>query len=161
GFSRPPSLPADTSALRSIVQEAGAALVIIDPYMAYLDGAVNSFRDQDVRRAMHPLKALAEETAAAVVLVRHLTKALGGSPLYRGGGSIGIIGAARMGWLIATDPDDDARRVLAVSKSNLASMPSALAYRLVDDDQHQCARVQWLGTTDHTATSLLASPRPE
>ena len=68
--------------------------------MAFLGATANSFRDQDVRRALAPLARLAETLGAAVIIVRHLTKnSAEGNPLYRGGASIGIIGAARSGLL--------------------------------------------------------------
>jgi hypothetical protein len=95
------------------------------------------------------------------VIVRHLNKSGGPQAIYRGGGSIGIIGAARCGLLVATDPDDDGRRIVAVTKSNLAAMPEALAYRLVSDDERGCARVVWEGVTSHTADSLLSVPRDD
>jgi hypothetical protein len=38
-------------------------------------------RDQDVRRALAPLKTLAEETGVAMVVVRHLNKGGGASPI--------------------------------------------------------------------------------
>src|SRR5215211_2317141 len=78
-----------------------------------------------------------------------------GSALYRGSGSIGIVGAARAGLLVAPDPDDDSRRVLALTKSNLAKMPQALAYRLANDDLYGVARVQWDGASRHTAADLV------
>ncbi len=58
--------------------------------------------------------------------------------------------------LAAVDPEDDTRRVLAVTKSNLAATPPALAYRLVDDPEHGCARVQCEGVTHHSAHDLLS-----
>jgi hypothetical protein len=83
---------------------------------------------------------------------------VGGNPLYRGGGSIGIVGTARSGLLAAPDPDDDGRRILAVTKSNLAAMPKALAYRLVEEEQYGVARVAWDGATAHKAADLLRTP---
>jgi hypothetical protein len=101
---------------------------------------------------------MAARTGAAVLIVRHMNKSGGSSPLYRGGGSIGIIGAARAGLLAAPDPDDDGRRILAVTKSNLAAMPDALAYRLVTEEQYGVARVVWDGATGHKAADLLRLP---
>ena len=129
--------------------------------MAFLHGSVNSFRDQDIRRALRPLTELAEQTGATIVVVRHLNKTAGGNVLYRGGGSIGIIGAARLGMVVGVDPDDDTRRVLAVAKSNLATIPPSLAYQLVAADEHGCARIVWQGTSAHTADVLLAIPANE
>ncbi len=146
---------ADARLIEQAVVKVGARLVIVDVLMAYLPGQVDSHRDQDIRSVLSELAALAERTGCCILLLRHLNKAPGGNPLYRGGGSIGIVGAARAAMLAATDPDDDNRRVLAVTKSNLAAMPSALGYRLVDSPDHGCARVEWLGATDHLAGELL------
>jgi AAA domain len=152
---RPPELPLDLDQLEGYVKDRGAALVVIDPLMAFLSGQVDAHRDQDVRRALASMAAMAARTGAAVLIVRHLNKTSGGNPLYRGGGSIGIVGAARAGLLAAPDPDDEHRRILAVTKSNLAAMPEALAYRLAPDEQYGVARVVWEGATTHTAADLL------
>ncbi len=103
----PPVLPDDLPTIRAAIARVGAKLAIIDPLMAYLSDGTNSHKDQDIRRVLFRVAALAEETGAAVLVVRHLNKATGGVALYRGGGSIGIIGAARSGLLVAADPDDE------------------------------------------------------
>jgi AAA domain len=156
---RPPSLPADLEWLEAHVHETGAVLVVIDPFAAFLSSRVDSHRDQDVRGALMPLARLAERTGAAIVVIRHLTKAGGANPLYRGGGSVGIIGAARAGMLVAPDPEDEGQRILCMTKSNLAEMPAALAYRLVSDVEHDCGRIVWAGPTEHRASDLLGQPR--
>jgi len=161
GAARPPELPVDVVLLERLVLKEGAGLLVIDPLMAYLAGDVNAHRDQDVRRALHPLKELAERTGAAVVVVRHLNKAPGGNPLYRGGGSIGIVGAARAGLVVALDPDDDARRVLAVTKSNLGPAPTSLAYRVIGDELYDTARIAWEGQSGHKADDLLRVRRDD
>ena len=95
--------------------------------------AISANSDQDVRRALAALEKVGERTGAAIVVVRHLNKSVGANPLYRGGGSIGIIGAARCGLLLAPDPDDPERRILAATKGNLGQLPPSLAFRLVED----------------------------
>ncbi len=155
---RPPEIPRDLPYLERAIITMGAALVVVDPLMAFLSREVNSHRDQDVRRALAPLAKLAERSRAAVVVVRHLNKGAGGtSPIYRGGGSIGIIGAARAGLLVARDPDDDERRVLAVSKCNLAAPAPALRFQLTEAS-NGAVQVGWRGTSGHTAEGLLAAP---
>jgi hypothetical protein len=128
--------------------------------MAYLSSQVNSYRDQDVRRALHQVATLAAETGACVIIVRHLNKSNGTNALYRGGGSIGIVGQARAAFIAASDPDDDTgqRRVLAAAKMNIAALPPALAYQLTGDTHLGCARVEWLGETGHYARDLLTEP---
>jgi hypothetical protein len=160
GGARLPVLPQDAIFVREAVERMKTRLVVIDPITAYLGGDTNTHRDQDVRRALHPLAILAEQTGTAVVAVRHLNKAAGANPLYRGGGSIGIIGAARSGLLVAKDPDNPDRRVLASTKCNLAKMPASLAFDLSTAD-NGALRVGWIGESTHTAESLLAAPRDD
>ncbi len=163
GGERSIAIPDDLGALETAVSNFQAGLVIIDPLMAHLPGSVNSYRDQDVRRALGPLALLGERTGAAILVIRHLTKATGGSPVYRGGGSIGIIGAARTALLAAPEPDDEtgARRVLAVVKSNLAPVASALTYLIepvtVDSPAGPIptSRVVWGEVSARTASELL------
>jgi hypothetical protein len=152
-----PQFPQDLYVLDAIIDRSAARLVVVDPLVAYLGKGVSAYRDHDVRRALAPLAQLAERTGASVVAVRHLSKLRARNPLYRGGGSIGIIGAARSGLLVARDPADPDRRVLAVYKSNLGPPPPALAYRLVQAP-NGAAAVQWEGPTTHTAADLLDEP---
>ena len=152
---RPVTLPDDLEYVRKEIARVGAALVVVDPLMAFLTGKADAHRDQDVRRALVPLAELAEETGAAVVLIRHLVKSAGLNPLYRGGGSIGIVGACRSGLLVMSDPEVEGVRILTSSKSNLSAPPVSLAYRL--EAAGDVVRVHWMGSSEHTATSLLAA----
>ena len=151
---RPVTLPDDLDVVRAEIARVGAVLVVVDPLMAFLTGNADAHRDQDVRRALVPLVALAEETGVAIVLIRHLVKSGGTNPLYRGGGSIGIVGACRSGLLVMSDPEVEGTRILTSTKSNLSAPPASLAYRL--EASGEVVRVDWLGASAHTATSLLA-----
>lgn len=154
---KPPELPRDLPVMRSLIEEDDIRWMIWDPLMAYLSAKVDSSRDQDIRgTVMFPAKEMAEESGVAITFTRHLNKMGGTHPLYRGGGSIAIIGAVRSGLLVAADPDDESRRILAVSKSNLAPQPPALAFRLENDTRLGVARVVWEGPTDHKAAQLLS-----
>nr|WP_281357658.1 AAA family ATPase [Isoptericola sediminis] len=155
----PPSLPRDIGHIERTIESHDVGLVVVDVLMAYLNGGVDSHRDQDVRGVLHLLAAMAERTGACIVLVRHLNKGGANSPLYRGGGSIGIIGAARAAYIVARDPEDPDRRVFAVSKLNIAAEPPALAYRLTSHGSLGCARIEWEDTPlDVTAAALLQIP---
>lgn len=152
---RLPSIPGDLDQLEHLIVAEHASLVIIDVLAAYLGAKVDSYRDNDIRRALMPLARMAERTGAAVVVLRHLTKAHGANALYAGGGSIGITGAARAVLLVGRDPDDATRAVLAVSACNVAAPVPALAFRLVPADLYGVARVTWEGQTAHRAGDLL------
>lgn len=151
---RPPTL-ADIAALESAIVDTSARLVVVDVLMSFLPTGTNSHKDQDIRQVLSRLSELANRTGCTVLLLRHLNKDSSRDPLYRGGGSIGIVGAARAGLLVAADPDDPDLRVLAMTKSNLARMPDSLTYRLADVDDLGVARVEWQGTSSRTAADLL------
>jgi len=157
----PPRLPFDSLAIIRIVNAHAARLLVVDPLMAYLDAAVTAYRDQTVRAALAPLTLLADRAGVAVVVVRHLTKTGAASSLYRGGGSIGIIAAARSGLLVALDPHDPTgqRRVLATTKGNLAQPAPALVYTLEASPTLPAPRVVWHGPADRTPSELLAPRR--
>lgn len=152
----------DVGAIRRAVDEMDAALVVVDPLTAFVGHGVNAHRDADIRRALAPLADLADDARAAVVAIRHLNKSGSSNPLYRGGGSIAFIAAARSGLLAARDPadPDGPCGVLAATKANLAPRPPALAYRL-EAAENDHPRVQWEGETDHRAADLLDRPDPD
>jgi hypothetical protein len=159
GRERLPHLVADLDTLGEVIRDVRAALVVVDVLAAYL-GGVDTHRDSDVRAALMPLRRLAEETGACVLALRHLNKSGGTNPLYRGGGSIGFTGTARVVLLAARDPDDEERRVLAVVKNNLCRGPVAsLAFRVVDGGG--ASRIAWEGPVERSAADLLVSRDPE
>ena len=125
-----PSLLKDVEVIEAAARKHSAALVIIDPLMAYLN-AKDSYKDADVRQVLAPVCAMAERVRVALLVVRHLNKGSDMKAIYRGGGSIGIVGAARSAFLVAPDPEDEGRRILACVKSNLCAKPPSLAYRIV------------------------------
>lgn len=159
-YLRPLSL-ADVRDLAEAIERTSARLLIVDVLMAFLPAGTDAHKDQDIRRVLSALAAAGERNRCTVMLLRHLNKAKGGDPLYRGGGSIGIVGAARSGLLVAADPDDPTRRVLASVKSNLGATPDSLAYRLVDSPDHGVASIVWEGVIDHDAHGLLATTTAE
>lgn len=149
---RIPIIPDDLNMIGYAIEDVGARLLIIDPMVAHL-GNINSYKDQDVRSALAPLSEFASAHGVAVVLIRHLNKREGGNPLYRGGGSIGIIGAARIGLLMGRDPSNENRLVLAHLKNNLSIPAPSLAFHLADAGD--VARVVWDGESDLMAADLL------
>jgi hypothetical protein len=163
GLDRPISLPEDIALLEGAIGRVSARLVIVDPLMAFLSGHTNAHKDQDIRHVLARLKSLAERTGAAVLLVRHLNKAAGGNPLYQGGGSIGIIGAARSGLIVAQDPDDPdgKRRVLASSKQNLSEPTPSLVFGVASSAANGAARVEWRGGSSLDAVELMRAPLEE
>jgi AAA domain len=147
----------DLDVIERAIGRVSARLVIFDPFMSYLPPTVNSFRDQEVRTALAPVARLAAKTGAIFFLIRHLNKSQSANPLYRGGGTIGIIGAARSALLVARDPNDETKCVLASTKNNLAALPPSLSYS-IGATADGVPVITWHGESDHTARALLAEP---
>ena len=149
GGERPLSLPEDVQIIERAALRVGAKLVIIDPLMAFISPSLDPNKDRDVRRALAPLKVIAENTGA-VVIIRHLVKATEKKALYRGGASIGIIGVARSGLLVANHPEDENRRVLAPLKSNLGKFAPSFEFELAEAD-NGAVKVEWGASRDNFA----------
>jgi RecA-family ATPase len=153
GGGERPSFPSGIDRLDRMLARTKAKLVVIDPVPAFLDPGVVT--EQAVRRVLDALAALAEKHQCVILLIRHLNKSGGRRALYRGSGSIGIVGACRSGWLIARDPGQPDRYVLAQQKNNLAPPQPSLAYGVQARDGDLSA-LTWLGAVPWTADQLLA-----
>jgi hypothetical protein len=132
----PLTIPDDLRRLALTVKDHQVHLVVVDPLVAFLSERTDSHNDASVRRAMGPLTLFAEETAVAVVGIRHLNKGAGLAAIDRGGGSVGIGGAARAVLIFAAHPDHEAfpgLSVMAVAKGNLAARPATLGFHVVEE----------------------------
>jgi putative DNA primase/helicase len=152
-----PTFPHDLPRLLATVRATEARAVILDPGLAFLDANLDAHADAEARRMVAGLAQVASEAHAAAVFVRHLNKTQGGNALYRGGGSIAIIATARSALLVAPDPQNAGRRILASSKSNLGARPASLLFRIVADGPEAPAHVQWEGETTVSAGDALAA----
>ncbi len=150
-------IPDDLRALREAIETSGARLVIIDPLSAYLSSTVNADKDQQVRKALAPVAALAEETGCAILLIAHLNKSQEKSAIYRVGGSIGIVAAVRSALLVGKDPSSENQKALAQLKTNLGPRAPTLRYRI--ESSGSVARIEWSGVT-HLAADDLQRPNP-
>lgn len=135
-------------------------LVVVDVLSAFLSSGVDTYKDHDIRRALRPLKELAERTGVAIVVVRHITKgSAGGKAINAGGGSAGMGGAARSVLLVDRDPHDPALCVLAAVKTNCAAKPPSLSFAIVKKETkaYDVSMVEWHGESAETADSLTAA----
>jgi hypothetical protein len=140
------SLPDDLKALHDYIVRKGIRLFVIDPLNAFLSAGTDTYKDHDVRLAMGPLEDIAEETGCAILIIAHLNKKEDASTLYRVGGSIGFIGAARSVLAVSKNEQDNAdMKVLYSLKANLARNPPALQYRLDLNREVDDSYVSWHG----------------
>lgn len=151
-------LPTNLGDLNKLLDHTAARLVVIDPIVAFLEPSVQIYNDQSVRLALEPLRVLAERRSCAVKMVRHINKSPNVQAIFRGGGSIGFLAACRTAWLVANDPLDPNRKILAQVKNNLAPPQPSLAYQIVKQE-NGLPMLRWLGPSTWTANQLLASQR--
>jgi hypothetical protein len=155
----PFTLGADLSMLELAIAATGARIVVLDPLSAFLASDVDSHNDLSVRRALWPLKALAQRTGVAMIVVRHLTKGgTGVKAIYRGNGSIAFIGAFRCGFAVARDPDEPDGRLLASVKSNISRLADTLCFRVESTPDGETPYIAWGGVSGLTAQQALDGP---
>jgi len=147
-------IPSQLDRLEAELKRTEARLVVIDPLLDFLDPGVSINCDQSIRRALRPLRLLAERCNCLILMIRHLIKRFLSRALYRGGGSIGVTGVCRSCWLIGRDPDNAERRVFAVQKGNYIAVPPSLAFELRSQGS-QPAVPHWLGETHLLADDLV------
>lgn len=153
--------------MRAKAEEIGdVKLIIIDPPSAYLGPKVDAYKESDVRRVLAPLSQLAQETGALVLLVVHLNKRSDGGAQQRFGGSTAWIAAPRAAFLVAEEEASRRRYMLPV-KNNLGNDRLGFEYRVVEtlldypSGLIKAPHIEWLGTSDRSATELLNPPKPK
>jgi hypothetical protein len=146
--------PQHAQAIRDLLTQTQAKLLVMDPFVAVLDNSVATHNDQSVRAVLRLLMGIATEHQCAVLLVRHLNKEEGQRSLYRGGGSIGFVAAVRCAWLSAPDPQQPKLRVLAQVKNNLQALQPSLLYQ-IGSPTDAGALVTWIGPSPLTCNQLL------
>lgn len=119
----------DVEPLRQLAKDTpGARLLILDPLAAFMLGP-DSHKSCEVRAALAPLAALAQETGLAILAVHHMRKSPG-QAIHRGLGSIAFTAAARSVLGIGPDPANPTgdRRLLVPVKGNLSAPAPVLAF---------------------------------
>jgi AAA domain-containing protein len=163
------TLPDHLRQIEAVVRADNAKLLVIDPLSAFVSEKIDSHRDASIRRVMAGLTRLAQRTDCTIILIRHLTKQVAlENALYRGSGSIGIIGAARSSFLIGMDPTDqgpveERRVVFAHAKANLGPKTPSLAFGIRVAEGDLVAHVEWCADECKlTANDLLmTAPKPK
>ena len=154
-----PAFPLDGDKLREAITQTGAKVVLIDPIPSTMGGDLHKVAD--VRRALDPLAAIAQELQVAIIGVMHFNKGTGNAS-DKLSGSHAFRDAVRSVLLFATDPESE-QRVVTIDKSNYStSRGESFAFNLVstaictDDGEETCVgRVEYLGDTDLDVESII------
>ncbi len=123
-------LSKDIDLLTKTVEEAkDISLIIVDPITAFL-GETDSHVNAEVRALLSMLSKLAATHSIAIIVVTHLNKSTGGSPLNKITGSLAFVAAARAAYMVIKDENDESRRLFLPVKNNLAEDKGGFAFRL-------------------------------
>ncbi|SMX80687.1 AAA domain-containing protein [Brevibacterium sp. Mu109] len=151
-------LPTDTRFIRQGILQSGAALVILDPVTALVDGSNDKV--QDVRAAVGPVDQIAQDLDVSIVLVSHFNKGAG-SVSNKVTGSHAWRDVVRSLLVFAYDSENDVR-VMSQDKSNYSTENESLEFALVstpvptdDGEIANVGRVQIIGTTSTSVEQII------
>jgi hypothetical protein len=151
---KPFQLPSHKAELVQLIEQQGASLVILDPLVACLAENLDVYKAQDMYRAMFTLSELARNTGVCVLGVRHLNKMAEQRGLYRGTGSISVVGTARTAFMFVRDPENPAVTAMVNIKTNLTARP--LGWRYLVHDSDGTPFIEWLESTTKTVEEFLS-----
>jgi hypothetical protein len=147
----------DVDILTDAVKTTGAKLIVVDPLQSYLGAKVDAHRSNETRPILDGLVRIAREHQAAVLLLRHASKAGGNRAIHRGLGSIDFTAAVRSELFAGTT--QDGRRGLVHIKSNVGPIAPALGYEITAGDPegtvYAAGFFRWLDETEITAADLV------
>jgi hypothetical protein len=131
-------------------------LLIIDPLESFI-GAIDAYKNVEVRQALRGIISLAGIEQFAAVAIQHLTKKTGADAIHRIGGSVAFVAAARTVWMFAKDPDNPNGCLFLHSKSNIGRKMPGFHYSIITA-KNGTGVVAWGKPADHDPDDVLNAP---
>ncbi|MBR1496703.1 MAG: AAA family ATPase [Oscillospiraceae bacterium] len=130
------------------------ALVIVDPWHAFIGGKVDISRANAVRPLFQKLSGLAKRCQCAMILISHVNKrAQGENANNAATGSTDLINASRSAFRVIFDEEDRAARIMVHTKSNYAPYGRSVRYKITGGG------IAWDGFSEITRQTLEAAAR--
>jgi hypothetical protein len=160
----------DLDMLRAALERYHPALLIFDPIQSFFGPGININHMTDTRPILDAVAAICRPVQCTPLYIRHLGKAAHLRALHAGVGSIDISAHMRIAVTIGRDPDDQARRIMAIAKGNPVGETPSMAFRLMSgtveyfegDGPEQiiveAARVDWDGRSHLKADDITTPP---
>jgi hypothetical protein len=120
-------------------------LLQVDPVTAYLGNDIDSHRTTDVRSALAPLEAFAEQHKIGVVSITHPRKGTSGNAIDSITGSLAFVAAPRLAFVTAIEPETGRLLFLPI-KNNIGPKARGRGYRITTEtitNQIIAPRVRW------------------
>lgn len=151
-------LPYHIPVIKEAVEISGAALIILDPVIAVIDG--NNNKAQEVRQAVSPLDRLAQELNITIILIAHFNKG-SGDVAEKVTGSHAWRDVARSLLVFGHDKDND-QVIMSQDKANYTKNAGNLAFKIeeaaVPTDEGENTHVgvvKIMGATDTTVNDII------
>lgn len=124
-----PLIPGQSPAVIALIEQTGARLVIIDPWLSVVPGSLQIKDTQQARQALDPVVKLTRQTGATVVLVTHTNRSTGGSARSQYGATVALRQAGRVCLMAVQDPSDPDVIYVGIEKANITAKGPATKYR--------------------------------
>lgn len=139
----------------AVIKRCKPALVIVDPWHAFLGAETDINRVNAVRPVFQRLANAAKNCDCGLILVSHVNKrAQGENANNAATGSTDFINAARSAMRVVFDDDDENGRIVVHTKSNYAAAGRSVKYRITDQ-----GGLVWTGFSDITRQTLEEAAR--
>jgi RecA-family ATPase len=165
GEVRPMTLQ-DLTMLETLLKTYSPALMAFDPIQSFLGDHADMNNAADTRPILDAIRNLCKPYGCTPVYVRHNGKAQRSKAMHSALGSVDITANMRSALSLYKDPEDEAKRILAQTKTNGRFAPS-MQLKLVGTSYDawinthtvvtvEDVRVDWDGKSDLTADDLNA-----
>jgi AAA domain len=145
------------SLLRREIREHKAGFVVMDPFYAYVPSTADMYKPNEIRPMLAKLSAIAADSGAAIVLIRHLRKSKSDKAIYQGIGSIDVTAAVRASVLVAPHPEDPDSGVMVQLKHSVAPKDGGWAFKLIPRGEDEIPEFKWTGRINLTADELFSA----
>lgn len=159
------SLPVDTRLIPDAAHEHEASVLMCDPVISLVSDQINTFKAQELRGALEPLKRAAEEAGICVAALVHFNKAKDTDVLSMISGSRAWSEVARAVIAIARDKDADEYTCVVsqvknnLGKSDLPHLTYTIDNRELRDEDGgpvHIGALRWMAESERGVEDLLA-----
>jgi len=115
------TLPKDISLMGKAAEAYSVGLLVADPLLSMIDSSINDYRAAEVRSALEPLVAAADQHDFTILGLAHFTKAGGSDPLSRiaGSGAFGQLIRSLIAFAKQENEEGEEEFVMSLEKNNL------------------------------------------
>lgn len=155
GKQRKIKLPSDLLVLEEAIKLSNCGLLILDPFVSFVDLGIDLTKEQSARSFIEPLIELMQETDCICLLIRHIRKGRGGDMRDAGLGSAAVGNASRGILRCDEHPFNRDEYVFSVVALNDAKRAQPLSYRFKEVTK-TTKILEWIGHCDLTMEEIAA-----